>query len=245
MRAIWKGSISFGLVSIGVKLYTATEERDVSFHQVRRYGRRRGSGTSASPRPTARRCRTARSPRATNSERRDRHPDRRGLRRPAAADGARRGRAAVRARRADRPDLLREELLPRAGEERGQAVRAAARRARHDSGQVGLVKVAIRNREQLATLRVRDGVIVMETMIWPDEVREPAFAFLDEDIDLRPQERSMARVARGVDVRRLRPGASTRTTTAPRCRRSSTPRSRAARSSRSRRRSRTRATSST
>src|SRR3954466_3872864 len=36
MRAIWKGSISFGLVSIGVKLYTATEEKDVSFHQVRR-----------------------------------------------------------------------------------------------------------------------------------------------------------------------------------------------------------------
>ena len=36
MRAIWKGSISFGLVSIGVKLYAATEEKDVSFHQVRR-----------------------------------------------------------------------------------------------------------------------------------------------------------------------------------------------------------------
>ena len=36
MRSIWKGSVSFGLVSIGVKLYSATEERDVSFHQVRR-----------------------------------------------------------------------------------------------------------------------------------------------------------------------------------------------------------------
>src|SRR6266571_2526156 len=36
MRSIWKGSVSFGLVSIGVKLYTATEEKDVSFHQVRR-----------------------------------------------------------------------------------------------------------------------------------------------------------------------------------------------------------------
>ena len=57
---------------------------------------------------------------------------------------------------------------------------------------VGLVKVAIRNREQLATLRVRDGVIVLETMIWPDEVREPAFGFLDEDVEVRPQERQMA-----------------------------------------------------
>ena len=62
-----------------------------------------------------------------------------------------------------------------------------------DSDTVGVVKVAIRNREQLATLRVRDGVILLETMIWPDEVREADFAFLDEDIELRPQEQQMAR----------------------------------------------------
>src|SRR5438270_8896536 len=36
MRSIWKGTVSFGLVSIGVKLFSATEEKDVSFHQVRR-----------------------------------------------------------------------------------------------------------------------------------------------------------------------------------------------------------------
>src|SRR3954470_12912667 len=36
MRSIWKGAISFGLVSIPVKLYSATEEKDVSFHQVHR-----------------------------------------------------------------------------------------------------------------------------------------------------------------------------------------------------------------
>src|SRR3954447_20547189 len=34
MRAIWKGSVSFGLVSIAVKLYSATEEKDIRFHQV-------------------------------------------------------------------------------------------------------------------------------------------------------------------------------------------------------------------
>ena len=34
MRAIWKGAVSFGLVSVPVKLYTATESHDVSFHQV-------------------------------------------------------------------------------------------------------------------------------------------------------------------------------------------------------------------
>ncbi|HEU5265527.1 MAG TPA: Ku protein, partial [Jatrophihabitans sp.] len=36
MRSIWKGSVSFGLVSIGVKLYAATEEKSISFNQVRR-----------------------------------------------------------------------------------------------------------------------------------------------------------------------------------------------------------------
>src|ERR1700755_343191 len=34
MRAIWKGAVSFGLVSIAVKLYSATEEKDIRFHQV-------------------------------------------------------------------------------------------------------------------------------------------------------------------------------------------------------------------
>jgi DNA end-binding protein Ku len=66
------------------------------------------------------------------------------------------------------------------------------REALEDSGMAGLVKVAIRNREQLATLRVREGVIVMSTMIWPDEVREPSFGFLDDDVEIRPQERQMA-----------------------------------------------------
>ena len=36
MRAIWKGAVSFGLVSIGVKVYSATEEKDIRFHQVHR-----------------------------------------------------------------------------------------------------------------------------------------------------------------------------------------------------------------
>src|SRR5438874_5548663 len=36
MRSIWKGTVSFGLVTIPVRLYSATEERDVAFHQVRR-----------------------------------------------------------------------------------------------------------------------------------------------------------------------------------------------------------------
>jgi DNA end-binding protein Ku len=60
------------------------------------------------------------------------------------------------------------------------------------SGRVAVVKVALRRREALATLRVREGVITLETMLWPDEIRAPEFGFLDETVDVRPAEIAMA-----------------------------------------------------
>ena len=60
------------------------------------------------------------------------------------------------------------------------------------SGRVAVAKVAIRQREALAALRVRDGVLVLETLLWPDEVRAADFKFLDEDVDIRTQELKMA-----------------------------------------------------
>jgi DNA end-binding protein Ku len=57
---------------------------------------------------------------------------------------------------------------------------------------VAVAKVALRQREALAALRVREGVITLETLLWPDEVRKPDFAFLDEDIEVRSQELKMA-----------------------------------------------------
>jgi DNA end-binding protein Ku len=60
------------------------------------------------------------------------------------------------------------------------------------SGKVALALVALRQRESLATLRTRDGLLVLETLLWPDEVRTPDFAFLDDDIEVRSQELKMA-----------------------------------------------------
>ena len=60
------------------------------------------------------------------------------------------------------------------------------------SGKVAVVKVALRSRESLATLRVRDGVFVLETMLWPDEVRAPEFDFLGDDVEVREPELAMA-----------------------------------------------------
>jgi DNA end-binding protein Ku len=60
------------------------------------------------------------------------------------------------------------------------------------SGRVAVVKVSLRNRERLAVLRPRDGVLVLQTMLWPDELRRPEFRFLDEGVDVRAQEMAMA-----------------------------------------------------
>lgn len=191
MRSIWKGSVSFGLVSIGVKLYSATEERDVSFHQVRR---------SDGSRIRYKRVAEADGEEVSYSD------IAKGYQLPS-------GETVVLSDEdfADLPlptarvvDVLQfvpgDQIDPiyfarsyyLEPEKNAVKPYVLLRDALDSSGQVGLVKVAIRNREQLATLRVRDGVIVLETMIWPDEIRQPDFAFLDSDVDLRPQERSMA-----------------------------------------------------
>jgi DNA end-binding protein Ku len=191
MRSIWKGTVSFGLVSIGVKLYSATEEKDVSFHQVRR---------SDGSRVRYRRVAEADGEEVAYGD------IAKGYELPS-------GETVVLTDDdfADLPlptakvvDVL--QFVPQDQidpiyfaksyylEPERNAVKpyVLLRDALEDSGMAGLVKVAIRNREQLATLRVRDGVIVLETMIWPDEVREPAFGFLDEDVTLRQQEKQMA-----------------------------------------------------
>ncbi len=57
---------------------------------------------------------------------------------------------------------------------------------------VGIAKVAIREREYLATIRAEEGVLILETMYWPDEIREPHFETLEEEIEIRDEEMAMA-----------------------------------------------------
>jgi DNA end-binding protein Ku len=192
MRSIWKGSVSFGLVSIGVKLYSATEEKSVSFNQVRRSDGARirykrvaetdGEEVSYSDIAKGYQLPSGETVVLTDEDFAD-------LPLPSA-----RVVDVVEFVPADQIDPIyynKSYFL----EPEKNAVKpyVLLRDALEDSDTVGVVKVAIRNREQLATLRVRDGVIVLYTMIWPDEVREADFAFLDENIELRPQEKDMAR----------------------------------------------------
>ena len=70
-----------------------------------------------------------------------------------------------------------------------------------DSERVAIVKVALRQREQLATLRVRDGVLVLNTMLWPDEVRAADVRLPRRGHHRAPAELAMAALADRLDGR--------------------------------------------
>ncbi|GAB2487786.1 Ku protein [Jatrophihabitans fulvus] len=192
MRSIWKGSVSFGLVSIGVKLYSATEEKSVSFNQVRREDGAR-----------IRYKRVA----ETDGEEVKYSDIAKGYQLPSGetvvlTDDDFADLPLPSARVVDVVQFVPAEQIDPIYyaksyylEPEKNAIKpyVLLRRALEDSDMVAIVKVAIRNREQLATLRVREDVIVLNTMIWPDEVRAADFGFLDEDVELRPQEEQMAR----------------------------------------------------
>jgi DNA end-binding protein Ku len=59
--------------------------------------------------------------------------------------------------------------------------------------QVGIAKIALRDKEHLATVRRKDDVFVLETMHWPDEIRQPEFEELDKKVTVRDPEVKMAR----------------------------------------------------
>jgi DNA end-binding protein Ku len=59
--------------------------------------------------------------------------------------------------------------------------------------QVGVAKVALRDKEHLSTIRLKDGLFVLETMHWPDEIRPAEFEELDKKVDVRDNEVKMAR----------------------------------------------------
>ncbi|MFG3438969.1 Ku protein [Nonomuraea sp. NPDC047897] len=191
MRSIWKGAISFGLVTIPVKLFSATEQKDVTFHQVHREdgGRIRykrvctvdGEEVPYSDIAKGYELATGEIVVLTDEDFEDL---------PLSSS---RRIDVLQFAPADQIDPIyfakSYYLEPDA---QGAKPYVLLRDALQSSGQVAVVKVALRQRESLATLRVRDGVFVLETMLWPDEIRTPDFEFLEEDIEVRPQELKMA-----------------------------------------------------
>jgi DNA end-binding protein Ku len=191
MRAIWKGAVSFGLVTIPVKLYSATEEKDVTFHQVRRSDGSRikykrvaaADGEEVAYGDIAKgfELPTGETVVLTDEDFRDL---------PLPSSRAIEVLQFVPLEEVDPIYFSKSYYLE--PEAMGTKPYVLLREALVRSGRVAVVKVALRNREALATLRVRDGVFVLETMLWPDEVRTPDFGFLGEQVEVREQELAMA-----------------------------------------------------
>lgn len=191
MRAIWKGAVSFGLVTIAVRLYSATEEKDIRFHQVHRAdgGRIRYKricevcGAEVSYGDIAKGYDLGGGEMVILTD-----EDFAEL--PLTTSRAIDVLEFVPANQVD-PILYNKAyfLEPEAFATKPYVL---LRDALREADRVAIVKVALRQREQLATLRVHEGVLLLNTMLWPDEVRTADFGFLHEKVEVRAPELAMA-----------------------------------------------------
>ena len=191
-RTMWKGAISFGLVSIPIKVFPATEEKGLSFNQLHDedHGRIKYQRVCAKCGEIVAYEHIVKGYEyekdkyvVLTEEELDSVP--------------------VESSRAI--DILQfvdaEEIDPiyykksyyLVPEEVGVKAYRLLREAMSEDGRVGIAKVSFRDKEHLSALRFSGDVLVLETMYWPDEIRESKFEELDKDAKLRPQEIQMAR----------------------------------------------------
>jgi DNA end-binding protein Ku len=191
-RPIWKGAISFGLVTIPVGLYTATEEKRPKFNQLRgsdhsriRYRKvAESDGAEVSSDEIVKGYEIDKGRYVVFSEEE--------------LD------AALKSGATGTVDVVQfvkdEEIDPiyyqksyyLAPEKSGVKAYRILVKALEEKGMIGLARVAMRGKEYPATLRTDGEVVVMETMFWPDEIREPAFEELEEEVEIREDEVKMA-----------------------------------------------------
>jgi DNA end-binding protein Ku len=191
MRAIWKGAVSFGLVNVPVRLYSATQEHDIRFHQVHRE-----DGGRIRMKRTCTVCgeEVAYDELAKGYE----SPDGRLVvlddddfdALPVATS---REIDVVEFVPVDQVDpIMMGKTYYLEPEARAAKPYVLLREALEKTERMAVVKVALRQRESLAVLRVRDKVIVLQTLLWPDEIRAAEFDVLETEVDLKPQEKAMA-----------------------------------------------------
>ena len=190
-RAMWKGAISFGLVTIPVSVYPATEEKTLRFNQLHD--------------DDGGRIRMKRVCSVDGEEvgyehivkgyeyEKDRYviltdDDFEAI--PVESSRAIDIQQFVDLEEID-PMMYKKSyyLVP---EETGAKAYALLREALNRSGKVGVAKVSFRDKEHLAALRFRDDAFVLETMYWPDEIREADFGGVDVSMKVRPNELDMA-----------------------------------------------------
>lgn len=192
MQAIWSGAISFGLISIPVRMFGATEERSVRFNQLHEtdHGRVRYNRT----------CQACGKENLTVDDmvkgyeyEKGRYVEITEADLDAVAVESMRTIEVVSFVPAEQIDpIYYARTYYLSPEDVGLKAYALLRQALESSDRVAIAKVTLRDKERLATLRVRGRVIVLETMYWPDEIRDPAFPQLDVDLPVREQELRMA-----------------------------------------------------
>ncbi len=191
-RTMWKGAISFGLVSIPVRLYPATEEKTLRFNQLhdKDHGRikyQRTCSVCGEEVPYEHIVKGYEYEKGKYVVLEDEDFE------------------AVPVQSSRAIDIVQfvalEEIDPiyfqksyyLVPEETGIKPYNLLREAMSEDGRVAVAKVAIREKEHLATLRFKDNVFLLETMYWPDEIRPAEFEELDKEVKVRPQEVQMAR----------------------------------------------------
>lgn len=191
MRSIWNGTVGFGMVVIPVRLYAATEQRDVQFRQVHRADGARvqfrrvcsADGQEIAYADVAKGFELPDGSIAVLTE-----DDLDGLPLPT----LKRAEVLSFTPAGQVSPLLSGKSYYLEPDPAGLRAYTLFREALRSSGRVAVAKVALRNRESLAIIRVSGDVLVLETLLWPDEVRAPDFAFLGEDIAVSSQELGMA-----------------------------------------------------
>jgi len=180
VRSLWKGALSFGLVNIPVKMYLATERKDAKFRYLHR--------ECMTPIQYRKHCPTCNS---------DLNQDQIVLGfeyqkdRFVIMEDEDFSRVPVRTTRTidilDFVELAQVDpvyfdksyyLEPAEG---GQKAYALLIRAMESTGKVAIARIVIRTKEALAAVRVYQGVLVLETMFYPDEIRNPTQLNIDPD----------------------------------------------------------------
>lgn len=191
MRAIWKGSIAFGLVNVPVKVYTATEDHDIRFHQVHA-----ADGGRIKYDRVCTVC--GKSVQYADIDKAYESPegekvvltDEDFAKLPAAEKHEIPVLQFVPSEQID-PILFDKSYYLEPDSNTPKAyVLLAATLERID--RTALVHFTLRQKTRLAAMRVRDGVLVLQTLLWPDEVRVVDFESLDDISEPRPQELKMA-----------------------------------------------------
>ncbi|MGQ0606910.1 MAG: non-homologous end joining protein Ku [Chloroflexota bacterium] len=194
MRSIWKGAISFGMVTIPVKLYTATESKDVRFRLLHK--------EDHAPIEEKRFC-TADGKEVAWDDLVRGYEVSKGefiVLDPEEIDAAKPESSTI----IDIGDFVEaEEIDPIYFEksyfleptEVGAKPFSLLKRALEETERFALARVTIRTRERLATLRAYEDTLMLETMFWPDEIRSTGALDLPEGAEtkVRAKEMEMAR----------------------------------------------------